>query len=75
MSSDYRTPHYAGYHHDEGVAVFTAGDHQMVGWFTPELVSELQSITDQWRETRAGSAQPSDGPSQPGPRDRAQPES
>jgi hypothetical protein len=58
VSADYRTEHFVGYYHDDYVAVFTAdGDHQ-IGSFTPELVSELQSITDQWQASHATECQP-----------------
>jgi hypothetical protein len=52
MSADYGTEHYQGYYHDDGVAIFTRKGHQFIGRFSPEEVSELQSMTDQWRHWR-----------------------
>lgn len=58
MSADYGTKHLKGYHHDECVYVVLGGDPNdwynqcdtPLGMFTPEIVSEFQSITDQWKE-------------------------
>lgn len=52
VSADYRTKHFTGYHHEDGVAIFTADGEHALGYFTPELVRELQSITDQWRASK-----------------------
>lgn len=49
LAVEYRTAHYTGYHHEDCVRVFTtAGEY--VGSFTPDLVSELQSVVAQWQD-------------------------
>ena len=59
MSADYGTEHLKGYHHDDGVYVVwrvTSGtwgsSESEFGFFYPEIVAELQSITDQWKSVK-----------------------
>lgn len=53
VSADYLTQNFVGYSHDKYVAVFWRNLDEWGGGelapLTPELVRELQSITDQWK--------------------------
>ena len=51
MSADYGTKSFKGYHHKGYVYVVWKDEGETpFGAFTPELVSELQSLIDQWKD-------------------------
>jgi lysylphosphatidylglycerol synthetase-like protein (DUF2156 family) len=64
VSADYETANLKGYSHSTYVYVVRKGDpddkwssESPLGSFTPEEVSELQSITDQWKRDQKEEAE------------------